>query len=52
MLFVEGYALPCLLMALENEQNRVRALDLPAGGILAKRRPVCVDWDYEKTACE
>ena len=23
---------------------------LPAIGALAKRRPLCVDWDYEKTA--
>ena len=32
--------------------DTVRAPDLPAGGTLAKRRPLCVDGDYEKTACE
>ena len=29
-----------------------RTLDLPAGGTLAKRRPLFVDGYYEKTACE
>ena len=32
--------------------DTTRALDLPAGGTLAKRRPLCVDGDCEKTACE
>ena len=37
----------------ENGQlETVRTLDLPAGGTLAKRRPLCVDGYYEKTACE
>ena len=39
-------------MAKNRQLGTVRALDLPAGGTLAKRRPLCVDWDYEKTACE
>ena len=33
-----------------DQLETVRALDLPAGGTLAKRRPLCADGDYEKTA--
>ena len=39
-------------MAKNRQQETVRALDLPAGGTLAKRRPLSADWDYEKTTCE
>ena len=39
-------------MAQNDQLETVRTLDLPAGDTLAKRRPLCVDGDYEKTACE